>query len=219
MSRGKMEKLILTQGQLHLIIGPMWAGKTTTLQRLFRRYTIIGKKLLLIKPSFDNRYEENAVCSHDYTKITSLNVSSDGLGQVDKSWDVYFIDEGHFFNPQSIRDFCQEGVFTGKHIIIALLNGDYKLDEMKVLSLLLPLATSIEYLNAICMICKKNLASYTIRTSTDEETFVVGNEDKYLVCCSQCHPMRKKYQESEGVIEKQRKEYEERLKEYESIRP
>lgn len=209
----KMEKLILTQGQLHLIIGPMWAGKTTTLQRLFRRYTIIGRKLLLIKPSMDNRYDQNAVCSHDQTKITSLSIPSDGLGQVDKTWDVYFIDEGHFFEPQSIRHFCQEGVFTGKHIIVALLNGDYKLEEMKVLSILLPLATSIEYLNAICMLCKNNLASYTIRTSNEEGKFIVGNEDKYLVCCSQCHPIRKDYEKTDV-----REEYKERVKEYEDQR-
>jgi thymidine kinase len=183
-----MEKLDISQGQLHLIFGPMWSGKTSSLQRLYKRYQIIDKKILLIKPAFDTRYSDNEVCTHDQHKITSINVGKNELANISSEYDVYFIDEGHFFDAKEIHDFCKKCLTYQKHCVISLLNGNYKLEEMNVLSVLLPLATSSEHLNAICMRCKRNLAYYTIRTTNETDNFILGSQDKYECVCAGCHP-------------------------------
>ena len=42
-------------GQLHIIIGPMFSGKTTELIKRLRRYSAIGKNVLVINSSKDTR--------------------------------------------------------------------------------------------------------------------------------------------------------------------
>jgi len=55
----------LLAGHIELIIGPMFAGKSTELMRRVKRHEISGKKCLTIKYSGDNRYSEECIASHD----------------------------------------------------------------------------------------------------------------------------------------------------------
>jgi thymidine kinase len=52
-------------GQIELIIGPMFAGKSTELIRRVKRYKISGKKALNIKYSEDTRYSKENISTHD----------------------------------------------------------------------------------------------------------------------------------------------------------
>ena len=42
-------------GQIHLIIGPMFSGKTTELLRIYNRYKIANKLCVLVKYKDDTR--------------------------------------------------------------------------------------------------------------------------------------------------------------------
>ena len=55
-------------GRIHLIIGPMYAGKTTELLRLKKRAEIAGQKCLAIKFYKDLRYDEDRLSTHDLEK-------------------------------------------------------------------------------------------------------------------------------------------------------
>jgi len=200
-----MDNLSMNQGQLHLIFGPMWAwkkstlGEPSTLYRLYKRYSIINKKILLIKSTIDTRYSTNEISIHDMIKIPSISIKSEELNNLDiNDYDVYLIDEGHFFDPVIIKNFCEKGIFKKKHIIISLLNGNYKLEPIPVLNLLLPMSTSSEHFNTICMKCKEKFAYYTIRKTEEKETeekdnFIIGSDDKYLCVCTICHPKYNEY--------------------------
>jgi len=53
------------RGRIELIMGPMFAGKSTELLRRVRRLEISGKRCLSIKYSADTRYSEECIATHD----------------------------------------------------------------------------------------------------------------------------------------------------------
>lgn len=55
-SNTTLPALTAPEGLLHLVIGPMYSGKTSELIRLAERYRIAGKRVLVVKYGEDNRY-------------------------------------------------------------------------------------------------------------------------------------------------------------------
>ena len=56
----------MARGKLEMIIGPMFSGKSTELIREIRLAKVIEKKVLVIKPLLDDRYENNKIISHSF---------------------------------------------------------------------------------------------------------------------------------------------------------
>jgi len=52
-------------GELQIILGPMFSGKTTELFRRVKRYTIAEKRCLLVKYIRDTRYSVDEAATHD----------------------------------------------------------------------------------------------------------------------------------------------------------
>ena len=55
----------MTTGHLELILGPMFAGKTTELIKCINRYKHITKKYFLVNHVHDTRYENNSIVEHN----------------------------------------------------------------------------------------------------------------------------------------------------------
>lgn len=53
------------RGRIELIIGPMFAGKSTELLRRVKRHEIAGSKCLRIKYAEDVRYSVDSISTHD----------------------------------------------------------------------------------------------------------------------------------------------------------
>ena len=53
------------RGRIELIIGPMFAGKSTELLRRVKRHEIAGSKCLRIKFADDTRYSVDSISTHD----------------------------------------------------------------------------------------------------------------------------------------------------------
>ena len=53
------------KGMLDLIIGPMFAGKSTELLRRVKRHSISGKSCLYVKYAADTRYDTSCIATHD----------------------------------------------------------------------------------------------------------------------------------------------------------
>jgi len=56
-------------GNLHLIIGPMYAGKSTELIRMINRFKFLNYKILCINHSINSRYGSNNIITHDKDEI------------------------------------------------------------------------------------------------------------------------------------------------------
>ena len=48
-----------------MIIGPMFAGKSTELLRRVQRHAISGKRCLYVKYAADIRYDVSSIATHD----------------------------------------------------------------------------------------------------------------------------------------------------------
>ena len=59
---------MFSKGLLYVISGPMFAGKTSELLRLYDRSIYGNQKSILVKPSLDNRYSDNEIATHDCKK-------------------------------------------------------------------------------------------------------------------------------------------------------
>ena len=57
-------------GYLKLIIGPMFAGKSTELLRIINMYKILNKKILIINHNINKRYDQpnSSIVTHDKNK-------------------------------------------------------------------------------------------------------------------------------------------------------
>ena len=53
-------------GRIELILGPMFAGKTTEMLRRIEREEISKKQCVVLKYSKDQRYSVSCVSTHDY---------------------------------------------------------------------------------------------------------------------------------------------------------
>lgn len=87
------------RGRIELIMGCMFAGKSTELLRRCRKHEITGKKVLKVKFSADHRYDSEAISTHGGMKekaIPSTHLLRD-LQDEWRKYDVIGIDEGQFF--------------------------------------------------------------------------------------------------------------------------
>jgi len=97
----------IKKGSIEMIIGPMFAGKSTELLRRVRRLEIAGKKCLHIKYVADTRYDADCITTHDNNKIKALAVKE--LSEIGDKWQEYeviAVDEGQFF--LDVVPFCEK---------------------------------------------------------------------------------------------------------------
>jgi thymidine kinase len=163
-------------GKLILIIGPMFAGKSSELIRYYKRYSLAGKKCFIIKHSGDTRYKKNSVTTHDQVSISAFPTSSlSELEEKIKYYDVVCIDEIQFFEDGIL---CDKWANEGKIIIASGLNGTFQRKPWKIISDLIPLSEDIIHLKAICRETG-NDASFTSRILNCEGEIIIGGSETY----------------------------------------
>ena len=186
-SRGEyLEKDV--SGELQLIIGPMFSGKTTELIRRGLRYANIGKKILSINHSSDTRYTTGEICSHDKRKIldTISLFDLDDLikiykDNINKS-DIILIDEVQFFKNsyKTIKELVEK---FGKIVISGGLDGDHMQQPFGDTCKLVSFADTIDKLNAVCVLTDNyQEAPFTRRLNFDNRKQIVGSNELYIAC-------------------------------------
>lgn len=170
-------------GEIQLILGPMFSGKTTELLRRIQRYDIAQRKCIVIKYAGDTRYDVDCVATHDQKKRAA--VATRQLHEVDtQAFDVIGIDELQFF-PDAVS-FCNDMADSGKIVIAAALNGTYQRKPFVVISELIPHCEKIDQLSAICSKCYES-AAFSKRTAKDTTFELIGGSEAYMACCRACY--------------------------------
>lgn len=172
--------------KLELILGPMYASKTTELIKKYNRYKAIGQKVLVVNNSMDNRYMVSKVCSHDKNNIDALFLEKlEDLYKMDsyKKCDVLLIDEGQFFDD--LVEFITKSLDNdNKIIIVSGLSGDYRKKPFGHILELIPHADKITQLEALCKLCNNGTpAHFTKRIVSEESTILVGESEYYIPVC------------------------------------
>ena len=176
----------LEEGKIELIVGPMFSGKSTRLIGLIRKYTYKAKKTIMIKFFADNRYtEKSEVVTHDLLKYDSINCKNlrDHFEKI-KNYDVIGIDEGQFF--PDLVEVCEELASLKKTVIVAALNGDFRMEPFPVIAKLISKADKIKLLKAYCFNCHKD-ANFSLRIVQSNETVLIGAGESYKPACRDCH--------------------------------
>jgi len=174
------------EGKIELILGPMFSGKSTRLIGLIRKYTYKAKKTIMIKFFADKRYSEKSeVVTHDLLTYDSIDCQNlrDNMEKI-KNYDVIGIDEGQFF--PDLVEVCEELALMKKIVIVAALNGDFRMEPFPVIAKLISKADKIKLLKAYCFHCHKD-AKFTLRTVQCNETVLIGAGEAYKAACRECH--------------------------------
>ena len=112
------------RGHIELVIGCMFAGKSTELIRRVNKHAIAGKSILFVKFQADTRYNVQGITTHNNEKVDARGVLKlNQLGDCWKQYDVIGIDEGQFFTD--IVEYAEEMANHGKIVIISSLSGTF----------------------------------------------------------------------------------------------
>lgn len=176
-------------GGIHLIVGPMFAGKTTALLKRMQLELSAGRNAALVKSEKDTRYGLSAVVSHDgmHTPcwaVPSLEAFRDQIGEDEYTkLDVIGIDEAQFF--KDLYNFCRVAAdIEGKTIVVAGLDGDFLRKSFGSTLDLIPIADSVVKLSSRCNLCGK-AAYFTLRKTCERNTEIIGGADVYMPVCRQ----------------------------------
>ena len=182
------------EGKIELILGPMFSGKSTRLIELMRKYVYKAKKTIMVKYYADQRYSQKSeVVTHDLIKYDSINCKIlRNSFDIFKEYDVIGIDEGQFF--ADLVEVCEELALMGKIVLIAALNGDFRMEPFPVIQRIIAKADKIKLLKAYCFNCHKD-AKFSLRIVQSNETVLIGAGESYKPACRECHVFFSKQRE------------------------
>ncbi|MDD7439895.1 thymidine kinase [Prevotellamassilia timonensis] len=182
------EHNILTQqqGRIEVICGSMFSGKTEELIRRLKRARIARQRVEIYQPAIDTRYSDNDVVSHDANSIPSTPVeSARSILLMASDAQVVGIDEAQFFDV-AIVEVCNELANSGKRVIVAGLDMDFKGIPFGPMPQLMAIAEDVTKVHAICVKCG-NLAHVSHRIVKDEQRVLLGEQHEYEPLCRQCY--------------------------------
>jgi thymidine kinase len=174
---------------LELIIGPMFAGKSSAILQRVRRANIIQQNICIVTSSLDNRCDKNSIQTHDSEKIpaNSLKNLNDILlfGEYHRA-QLVIIEEAQFF-PDLYTNVVKMVEVHKKDVIVVGLDGDSDRNPFGEILRLIPLADTITKLTALCKRCslegKGVPGLFSALIGKKDGQICVGGNDKYEALC------------------------------------
>ncbi len=187
------------EGWIEVITGCMFAGKTEELIRRINVLQFAKKRIVVFKPSIDDRYSIDRVVSHAGTSIESYAISkSEEILELAKDAEVIAIDEVQFFD-EGIVDVCNYYADRGVRVMCAGLDMDFRGEPFSMMPRLMTQAEFVTKLTAVCTKCGAP-ATRTQRIVNgqpahyNDPIVLVGASEAYEARCRHCHdvPGKKK---------------------------
>ena len=105
------------------------------------------------------------------------------------------MDETHFFDPKQLTAFVKKIVTSGKKVILAGLDLDFRGEPFGAMGDLLAYADNVIKLTAICASCRKDRYCLTQRTINGQpahylDPIIQVGENEYEPRCRPCHILR-----------------------------
>ena len=177
--------LKMNAGELHLIIGCMYSGKSTELMKIIKYYQILDKKIFVINHKIDNRYGDDAIISHDKKsfpchKTNKLMIMKNFKKCIES--DVIIIEEAQFF--EDLKPFVEEFILKNKIVYVAGLDGDSFMKPFGHILELIPMCDSVKKLSALCIKCKNGTkANFSKRIVNNSEQRLIGSFESFIPVC------------------------------------
>jgi thymidine kinase len=176
-------------GQIEIITGGMFSGKSEELVRRLRRAIIARQKVQVFKPAADNRHRPERVVTRDLREVSALSVRDSRAlrDALEPDVQVVGIDEAQFFDDQLV-ELATELADRGVRVIVAGLDQDFLRRPFGPMPALLSLAEFVDKMHAICVSCGAP-AHFTQRTAGGEELVQVGDGESYEARCRACYEL------------------------------
>ncbi|MCH1430222.1 MAG: thymidine kinase [Chlamydiales bacterium] len=183
-------------GSLEVVCGCMFSGKSEELLRRLKRAELARQDVVTVKHNIDDRRSVTCITSHDGT-AREADIILEGEESLkfieklaDQKVDVIGIDEVQFF-PNEILDILEMLVESGKRIIVAGLDMDFRGEPFGIMPHLMAKADKVSKLQAVCLECGQP-ANFTQRLINDlpakyhDPIVMVGASECYEARCRQC---------------------------------
>lgn len=171
---------------LELVLGPMWAGKSSVLLGYIRRHKAIGWKVMVVTSILDDRYGQETVSSHDKEQAPALAAKS-LMPLLDhpeyKDARLILLEESQFF--PDLYEFVVHAVDTdGKHVVCVGLDGDSERKPFGQILQLVPLCDHVRKITSLCGECGDGTAAlFSHRVEGIGTQVAVGAENLYKPLC------------------------------------
>ncbi|MGI3317004.1 thymidine kinase [Staphylococcus chromogenes] len=180
-------------GWIECITGSMFSGKSEELIRRLRRGVYAKQKVIVFKPTIDDRYHKEKIVSHNGNAIEAINITeAKEIEQHDLSdVDIIGIDEIQFFD-RTVVDIAQDLAKKGYRVITAGLDMDFKGEPFDPVPEMLAVSEHITKLQAVCAVCGAS-SSRTQRlidgrpAKYDDPIIMVGANESYEPRCRAHH--------------------------------
>jgi thymidine kinase len=118
----------MNKGEMIVIYGNMFCGKTSELHRIWNRYQAGCIPSQFFKPVTDRRYSRNQSVTHDNGRIEAIPIASlDELKDtINSKNEAFFFDEFQFFTTDYIPFILSLVREQGKRVAVAGLSLDYR---------------------------------------------------------------------------------------------
>jgi thymidine kinase len=183
-------------GYLELIIGPMYSGKTSKLLEIYKQCKFCDIPVAVINHSFDNRYHDTMLSSHDKIMIPCVqtsqlkdiwyleNCKTCKTNDLHKS-NVILINEGQFFDD--LFEVVIDMLKNNKTVYVCGLDGDFERKKFGQIIDLIPYCDKVNKITSLCSICKNGkFAIFSLRITNEKEQTLIGSEN-YVPVCRECY--------------------------------
>lgn len=180
-----MQQVPAEGGWIEAITGCMFSGKSEELIRRLRRAVIARQKVQIFKPGLDKRYDEDHIVSHSQMRLRSepLDDASELIERVEADTAVVAVDEAQFLD-ESIVDIAGSLAGSGRRVIVAGLDLDYRGLPFGPMPSLMAVSEYVTKQLAICMVCG-GPAHFTQRLTGSREQIEIGAAGMYEARCRQ----------------------------------
>ena len=175
------------RGSLETIVGAMFAGKTSELLKRILWAKHQNKKIVVIKPSLDNRYSESKIITHN--DLSHECFSMKDWSHVNNNFkfhndfvDVVFLDEIQFMKTDETLENVEKILNCGIDVVSSGLDQDSRGRPWETSSMLLGLSDKIIKIYGFCNVCGME-ATKTYRKTEGGDRTQVGAADIYEPRC------------------------------------
>lgn len=202
MSLPGLDALMRGEGSIHVIIGPMYAGKSRELLERLNRGVRAGQECCLVRAWSDDRWADELTRKMGIlgthggevlpvsggVKLVQAATLEEAAASLPEGCNIVAVDEGQFF-PDLSR-VCVALALQGVLVYVSALNGSYEQVPWQCVSDLLANCDGIVKLHAQCQHCKYRPAHFTRRLPglppVPEGGFDVAGADRYEAVCRLC---------------------------------
>ena len=175
------------RGNLETIVGAMFAGKTSELLKRILWAKHQNKKIIVIKPSIDDRYSNEKIIthndlSHECYAMTDWETTLEKFIFEKSEVDMVFLDEIQFMDTKHTLNNVEIILNKGIDVVCAGLDQDSRGKPWETSSMLLGLSDKIVKIYGFCNVCGIE-ATKTFRKIEGGERTQVGAANIYEPRC------------------------------------